>query len=95
LSYQLQKKERSCDEDDYEAVKLMVPKWIEKKKMIFYQPYSPSNEELEKQPFVLVMQTDEMLERAKSITPYSAWVIDSTFKTNHWGMPLFAGMCPN
>jgi hypothetical protein len=73
----------------------MVSKWIEKKKVIFYQPYSPNNEDLAKQLFVLVIQTDEMLEKAKSITPNSAWIIDSTFKTNHWGMPLFAGMCPN
>jgi hypothetical protein len=70
----------------------MVPKWIEKKKVIFYQPYSLCNEELKKQPFVLVMQTDEMLERAKSITPNSAWIIDSTFKSNHWGMLLYVGM---
>jgi hypothetical protein len=70
--YRLQKKERSCDKDDHEVVKLMVLKWIEKKRVIFYQPYSPCNEELEKQPFVLVIQTYEMLERAKSITPDSA-----------------------
>jgi hypothetical protein len=43
----------------------MVLKWTEKKKVIFYQPYSPNNEELDKQPFVLVMQTNEMLEMAK------------------------------
>ena len=36
-----------------------------------------------------------MLERAKHIIPESAWVLDSTFKTNHWGMPLFGAMCPN
>jgi hypothetical protein len=95
LSYRLQKKERSCNEDDYEAVKLMVPKWIEKNKVIFYQSYSPNHDDLAKQPLVLVIQTDEILERAKSITPNSAWVKDSTFKTNHWGMSLFAGMCPN
>jgi hypothetical protein len=42
-----------------------------------------------------VMQMDEMLERAKSITPNSVWVIDSTFKTINWGMPLFARMFLN
>lgn len=83
LLYRLQKKERSCNEDDYRAVKLMVPKWIEKKKVIFYNPYNLCNEELKKQPFVLVMQMEEMLERAKSITLDLAWVIDLTFKTNH------------
>jgi hypothetical protein len=55
--------ERSCNEDDYEAVKLMVPKWIGKQKVIFSQLYSP---DLEEQLFVLVMQIDEML-RASSL----------------------------
>jgi hypothetical protein len=47
----------------------MVPKWIEKKKVIFYQPYSSNNEDLAKQPFLLVIQMDGMLKMAKSITP--------------------------
>ena len=94
LSYKLQSQERGGG-DDYDKVKETVPKWIEKKKVIFYQAYDPLNPDPDKRPFVLVMQTEEMLQRAKTITPNSAWVIDSTFKTNQWGMPLFAGVCPN
>ena len=63
--------------------------------MIFFQSYNPMDTDVMKRPFVLVIQTKEMLERAKHITPESAWVLDSTFNTNHWGMPLFGAMCPN
>lgn len=94
LSYRLQLNER-CGEDDWETVKEMVPKWIEKKMCIFYQPYSLEHPVYEKRPFVLVMQTPDMLERAKTITEGASWAIDSTFKTNQWGMPLYAGVCPN
>ena len=42
------------------------------------------------------MQTKEMLQRAaKTIIFNSTCVIDSTFKTNQWGMPLFTRICPN
>ena len=41
------------------------------------------NADAMKRPFVLVIQTKEMLERAKHIIPDSAWILDSTFKTNH------------
>jgi hypothetical protein len=94
LSYHLQRQER-CNEDDYEVVKQKIPRWMEKKMVIFHQPYSPDDPNSEKHPFVLVMQTEGMLERAKAITPNLAWVIDSTFKTNQWNMPLYVGMCPN
>ena len=94
LSYRLQMQER-CSEDGYEVVKLAVPKWIQKKKVVCYQPYDLLNPNPNKRPLVLVMQTEEMLKRRKSITSDSAWVIDSTFKTNQWSMPLFIGMCPN
>jgi hypothetical protein len=63
--------------------------------VIFHQPYSNEDPNPQKHLFVLVMQTEEMMQRAKAITPNSAWVIDSTFKTNQWNMPLYARMCPN
>jgi hypothetical protein len=81
--------------DDYEVVKQKIPQWMEKKMVIFHQPYNPDDPNSEKHPFLLVMQTEGMLERAKAITPNSAWMIDSTFKTNQWNMPLYARMCPN
>jgi hypothetical protein len=69
-----------CSEDDYEVVKQSVPKWIEKRKAIFYQPYDPLNADPNKRPFLIVMQTEEILKRAKTITLNSAWVIDSMFE---------------
>jgi hypothetical protein len=63
-------------------VKQKIPRWMEKTVVIFHQPNSLDDPNLEKHPFVLVMQTEGMLERAKAITPNSAWVIDSIFKTN-------------
>ena len=82
LSYRLQMQER-CGEDDYNVVKDMVPRWMEEEKVIFFQYYNSMDADAMKRPFVLVIQTKEMLERAKQITPESAWVLDSTFKTNH------------
>ena len=61
----------------------------------FFQFYNPMDTDVMKRPFVLVIQTKEMLEKAKHITPKSAWVLDPTFKTNHWGMPLFGAMYLN
>ena len=73
----------------------MNPKCIKKVKGIFYQLFSPHNLDSDKRPFVIDMQTKEMLERAKNITLNFAWVIDSTFKINHWSMSFFLGICPN
>jgi hypothetical protein len=61
-----------CNEDDYGVVKQIIPQWIEKKLVIFHQPYSPKDLDLEKYLFVLVMQIEEMMERVKAITPNSA-----------------------
>lgn len=36
-----------------------------------------------------------MLENAKDITLDATWAVDSTFKTNQWGMPLYVGMYPS
>jgi hypothetical protein len=68
---------------------------MEKNMVIFHPLYSPDDPNPEKHSFVLMMQIKKMLERAKAITPNSAWMIDSTFKTNQLNMPLYAGMYPN
>lgn len=83
-----------CTDDNYKIVKKTIPHWIENKKAIFYQAYSPKNEDLEKRPFGLVMQIKKMLERPRDITPYAPWTIYSTFKTNQSGMSLYVGVCP-
>lgn len=51
-------------------------------KINFYEAYDLENPIAKKWPFVLVMQTKDMLERTKDIIPNLPWVVDSTFKTN-------------
>ena len=63
--------------------------------VIVFQPYDPTNEDPEQRPSVLIIQTKWMRELALRITPGSAWALDSTFKTNQYGLPLYAAMCPN
>ena len=76
--------EQRLDKDDFDVVKNMVPKWIEEKKVIFFQSYHPLDPDEMKKPFVLVIQTEEMLKRAIAMNlPNFAWVLDLTFKTNH------------
>ena len=94
LAYTLQK-ESAVHNDDWMNVDASIFEWIEKDMVIFHQRYNPGHEDPEKQPFVLVIQTKWMRELAMSITPNSAWAIDSTFKTNQYGLPLYAAMCPN
>ena len=52
-----------CGEDDYNVMKDMVPMWMEEKRVIFSQSYNPIDADVMKRPFVLVIQTKEMLER--------------------------------
>jgi hypothetical protein len=53
------------------------------------------NSESHKRPFVLVIQTPWMRKLAKKITCNLTWALDSIFKTNQCGLPLYAAMCPN
>ena len=63
--------------------------------VILHQPYNPSAQEPRERPFVLILQTDFMLEMARRFSLNSAWAVDSTFKTNKYGLPLYAGVVPN
>ena len=94
MAYKMQK-EGAVHNDDWENIHASIEEWIAKDMVIFHQPYNPEHEDPEKQPFVLVIQTPWMRELAMRITPNSAWAIDSTFKTNQYGLPLYAAMCPN
>lgn len=59
------------------------------------QPYNPSAIEEERRPFVLIMQDEWMLQTAIRFSYQSAWAVDSTFKTNVFGLPLYAAVLPN
>ena len=82
-------------DDDWANIHSQLHSWKENGVVIYFQAYDPDNEDPEKRPFVLFIQNDWMRELAIQITPNSAWAIDSTFKTNQYGLPLYAVMCPN
>jgi hypothetical protein len=45
--------------------------------------------------FVVVIQDDFMKTSAQRFSATNSWVLDSTFKTNQYGLPLYAAIVPN
>ena len=62
----------------------------EQGKVVYVQPYIPT-----KQGFVLIMQDQWMYHMCMRLSKNNAWAIDSTFKTNVFGLPLYAAVAPN
>ncbi|KAI5064240.1 hypothetical protein GOP47_0020910 [Adiantum capillus-veneris] len=67
----------------------------ELKKVIFVQPYSPQNPDENKRPFILLIQDEWMLQVALRFSCQNSWAMDSTFKTNIYGLPLYGAVLPN
>ncbi len=65
------------------------------RKVLYLQPYNPHASEERDRPFILVIQDDWMLDMALRFSRNNSWAIDSTFKTNVFGMPLYAAVLPN
>lgn len=63
--------------------------------MFYVQPYNPHAIEEEKRPFVLIIQDEWMLQMAMRFSCHNSWAVDSTFKTNVFGLPLYAAVLPN
>lgn len=63
--------------------------------MLYVQPYNPHAIEEEKRPFVLIIQDEWMLQMAMRFSRHNSWAVDSTFKTNVFGLPLYAAVLPN
>lgn len=63
--------------------------------MLYLQPYNPHASEEKDRPFILVIQDDWMLYMSLRFSRNNSWAIDSTFKTNVYGMPLYAVVLPN
>ena len=82
-------------DDDWANIHNQLDSWKENDLVIYFQAYDPNNENPKKRSLVLVIQSDWMRELAIQITPNSAWTIDSIFKTNQYGLLLYAAMCPN
>ena len=94
MIYTLQK-ESTMDDNDWMNVDVSIFEWIEKNMIIFCQSYNLCHEDHEKHPFVLVIQTKCMRELTLNIILNFVWAIDSTFKTNQYGLSLYKTMCLN
>ncbi|MCO5589061.1 hypothetical protein L7F22_043026 [Adiantum nelumboides] len=63
--------------------------------VVYFQPYNPTAQNPKDKPFILIIQDNWMLQMAKRFSFNNARAIDSTFKTNVFGLPLFAAVLPN
>ncbi|MCO5585796.1 hypothetical protein L7F22_039732 [Adiantum nelumboides] len=63
--------------------------------VLYCQPYNPTASDPKVRPFILILQDEWMLEMGIRFSANNAWAIDSTFKTNKYGLPLFAAVLPN
>ena len=54
------------------------------------EPYKPGC-----QPIIIVIQDGWMLSMVFKLPPNNAWTIDSTLKTNQFGLPLYVVVAPN
>ena len=82
----------SLRKDDWDATCAEAMKLRDIGNFLFYQDYDPNNEDLIKRPFILVLHDDFMRQNAIRFTFGSIWATDSTFKTNQYDLPLYAGI---
>lgn len=87
MTYILQK-ESVVHNDNWMNIDASIFEWIKKYMIILHQCYNPGHEDPEKQLFVLVIQTKWMHKLTMSNISTFIWTIDSTFKTNQYGLPL-------
>lgn len=85
----------SLRQDDWDAANVELLHLQEQGKVIYYQPFDPNNKDRLKRPFIVVIQDDFMRECAMKFSMGKSWAFDSTFKTNPYGLPLYAGIVPN
>ena len=65
-------------------------------KVAHVQPYLPGpNGSPARQPFILILQDKWMLQMCERLSQNNSRAIDSTFKTNQFGLPLYAAIAPN
>ncbi|MCO5554429.1 hypothetical protein L7F22_007959 [Adiantum nelumboides] len=91
-------KTRTADQihDDDWATMYMEAKVLQNQgKVLYCQPYNPTASDPKDRPFILILQDEWMLEMGIRFSVNNAWAIDNTFKTNKYGLPLFAAVLPN
>ena len=83
---------RLSDHDWYamiqEAYRLM-----QQGKVLHVQPYVLEGDNA--QPFILILQDEWMLYMYCQLSVHNAWALDSTFRTNQFGLPLYVAVAPN
>ncbi|MCO5554036.1 hypothetical protein L7F22_007562 [Adiantum nelumboides] len=94
LAYNLRIKGR-LGSDDWSSMYKEALKLKEQQKVLHCQPYNPDAPEERDRPFILVIQDEWMLRMCMRFSSNNAWAINSTFKTNVFGMPLYAALVPN
>ena len=80
---------------DWDAAQVEIMRLQTQGKIIFYQPYAPKDKDVRKRPFIVVIQDDWMRDVGRRFSHGNSWALDSTFKTNHYDLPLYAAVVPN
>lgn len=81
--------------DDWNAAHIEIMNLQAQGKILYYQPYASKNEDPKKIPFVVVIQDDFMQKSSLRFSSDNSWVLDSTFKTNQYGLTLYVAIVPN
>ncbi|MCO5579681.1 hypothetical protein L7F22_033539 [Adiantum nelumboides] len=95
IYYNMRSKGLRSSADEWSTMVTEAIKLQEQEKVLYVQPYNPSAVDEGKRPFVLIIQDPWMLHSAIRFSPQRAWAVDSTFKTNVFGLPLYAAVVPN
>jgi hypothetical protein len=85
----------SLRKDDWDAAQIEITRLQAQGKVLYYQSYAPMDEDPRKRPFVVVIQDDFMKTSAQRFSATNSWALDSTFKTNQYGLPFYAAIVPN
>ncbi|MCO5584014.1 hypothetical protein L7F22_037933 [Adiantum nelumboides] len=87
--------EDQIHDDDWATIYMEAKVLQNQGKVLYCQPYNPTASDPKDRPFILILQDEWMLEMDIRFSANNAWAIDSTFKTNKYGLPLFATVLPN
>ncbi|XP_066298926.1 uncharacterized protein [Branchiostoma lanceolatum] len=94
LQYEMRCSKR-VHQDDWVGTYAKAERLRDQGVCIFFQEYDPDNEDPDKRPFVLVLQTEWQRQAAERFSPNSVWTVDSTFGLNSYGLPVFSAVVPN
>ncbi|KAI5062450.1 hypothetical protein GOP47_0022989 [Adiantum capillus-veneris] len=94
MSYQI-RNQGKISKDDWSSMWVEVCNLQTRGKVCYCQPYNPSAQDPNQRPFIVVIKDEWMLEMAMRFSTHNSWAIDSMFKTNVFGLPLYSAVLPN